>query len=58
MINIMKDNKRCHTKIETFCKRIKAEAKGDSLFGIIYGAGLILAFLSVLSAILFIVFGD
>ena len=44
--------------MEKLYRQINAEAKDRSLFGIIYGAGLILALLSVISALLFIAFGD
>lgn len=58
MMNNQKKQKRRLTKIEKLCRQIKAETGEGSLFGIIYGAGLILALFSVLSAILFIAFGD
>jgi hypothetical protein len=57
-MNNQKDQKPRLTIIEKLYRQIKAEAEDRSLFGIIYGAGLILALLSVISALLFIAFGD
>ncbi len=53
-----KDQKRRLTKIKELYRQIKADSGERSLFGIIYSAGLILALLSVISALLFIAFGD
>ncbi|HMM07341.1 MAG TPA: hypothetical protein PKD52_11880 [Clostridiales bacterium] len=54
-----KNQKKRLIKVGALYRQIKAESREQrSLFGIIYGAGLILALLSVVSALLFIAFGD